>query len=440
MTVENWPEFEAYVTKRMDEEQIPGIAIAVAKNGTVVYERGFGYADLQTKRPIGPDTLFGCGSVTKSLTVMALLSLVEAGRLSLDDPVCAHLPEFKLCGMDDPGMVKVHHLMSHTSGLPPLPRKPEINRLEDHLTYIAGQEYELLGKPGEYFSYSNDAFLLQGAIIERLTNRLYRRFVTETILAPLGMHRSTYSLEEIAKMADVSVPYMKNNETGKLEAVPWPSLGNYEVGGGLRSTVNDLLRYGAAFVGGENPVASEELLRKMWQPVHQVGRKQFYGLALEIVPDYSGVTLVSHGGSQQGVSSCFGFVPEQGLVVAVLINATDMPAGDIWLAAVNRALGLPLTQKASQEPHYTATKEQLEKLAGTYQSREGGSLQIELAQDKPTLVFGGERYDLRASDSQTLVMEKDEYPIRFFANDDEQAWAAFFGFRMWTRQEKGRKA
>lgn len=437
MTVAKWSVFESFVAKRMEQEQIPGVAIAVSQNGNILYERGFGFADLQSQEPVNPETLFGCGSVTKSLTVMAMLKLAEEGQLTLDDPVRRHLPDFALCGQSEPDSVTIQHLMSHTTGLPPLPRKPEIDRLGDHLAYIAGEEYELLGEPGEYFSYCNDAFLLQGAIIERLTSRLYRRFVTETILAPLGMHRSTFCLEEIAKMDNVSVPYMKNGQTGEMEAVPWPRLGNYEVGGGLRSTVKDLLRYGNLFVGSSNEhrVVSEQWVKKMWQPVHQIGRNQFYGLALEMVPDYAGVTLVSHGGSQQGVSSHFGFVPEKELVVAVLMNATDMPAGDIWLAAVNTALDLPLEKKASEEPHYEATIEELRKLAGSYQSREGGSLRISLEQDKPVLIFRDEPYALRASGSDTLVIVKDEYPMRFFFKEDHLAWAVQFGARMWTRQK-----
>ncbi|WP_312108478.1 serine hydrolase domain-containing protein [Brevibacillus reuszeri] len=437
MTITKWSAFESLVERRMEEEKIPGIAIAVAQNGNVLYERGFGYADLHTKEPINPDTVFGCASVTKSFTVMAMLKLAEEGRLKLDDPVHLHLPEFELCGLKASDSVTIQHLMSHTTGLPPLPRRTEINRLNDHLMYIASEEYELLGEPGEYFSYCNDAFLLQGAIIERLTNRLYRRFVTEKILAPLGMHRSTFSLEEIAKMDNVSVPYMKNGQTGEMEAVPWPHLGNYEVGGGLRSTVKDLLRYGSVFVGGdtEQHVVGKQWLEMMWQPVHQVGRNLFYGLALDVVPDYAGVTLVSHGGSLQGVSSHFGFVPEKGLVVAVLMNATSMPAEAIWRAAVNTTLGLPLEHDVSEEPHYEATIEELQKLAGTYQSREGGSLSISIEQGTPILTFADESYLLRASGSDTLVIVKKENPMRFFFKDDELAWAVFFGFRMWTRQK-----
>ncbi|MDT3424973.1 CubicO group peptidase (beta-lactamase class C family) [Paenibacillus forsythiae] len=433
----NWSAFEDYAAARMEEKQIPGLAIAVSRHGNVIYEKGFGIRDLKTSEPVTPDTLIGVGSVTKSFTAMAIMKLAGEKKLSLDDPVVKHLPEFTLRGLEDPESVKIIHLLTHTTGLPPMLRREELNQFDEHLSYIANAEYELLGKPGEYFSYCNDTFLLLGAIIERLTGRLYRRYVTDSILEPLQMHRSTFNLEEVAKYKNVSVPYIKNSQTKSLEEVPWPRIGNYEVGGGLRSNVRDLLRYGQVFVGESAGLyrfdVSKDSLAEMWQPVHQTDRNGYYGLALDIIPDYSGVTLIGHSGGMYGVSAHFGFVPEEGIVAAVLMNVYGISADEIWLAAVNTALGFPLEQKSAVEPVYEAALEELERLVGTYTSAEGGYLRIYLEDGKPKADWEGKYFELRASDNRTLVTQKSEYPIRFFFRDEDNAWAALAGMRMLTR-------
>ena len=109
----------------------------------------------------------------------------------------------------------------------------------------------------------------------------------------------------------------------------------------------------------------------MAEPVHYTSGNSYYGYALQMTPNYSGVTLVEHGGGQPGVSSNFGFIPEEGLVAAVLTNMSDVSANAIWLAAINTALDLPIDQKRSIEPHYAIKPEQLQRMVGTYRSDEG---------------------------------------------------------------------
>ncbi|RNB81244.1 class A beta-lactamase-related serine hydrolase [Brevibacillus fluminis] len=433
MNVINVSALEAHVAEIMENEQIAGVAIAVSQNGNTLYEKGFGVRNIATGDPVTPDTVFGIGSVTKSFTALAIMKLAQEGKLSLHDPVQKHLPDWKLQGLEDQRTVTIHHLLTHTTGLPPMRRREDLNRFDEHLTYLGSAEYALLGQPGEYFSYCNDTFLLLGAIIERLTGRLYRRYVTEEILARLQMHRSTFSLEELAKLSNVTIPYVKNAVNNQLEAVNWSKLGNYEVGGGIRSTVRDLITYGQALLGQGTTVVGAGVANEMWRPHHQIDRNSFYGYALESVPDHAGITLVEHGGSQPGVSSHFGLVPEKGLVVAVLTNVSDVSADAIWLATVNAALGLPLEQKSSVQPTYEASLEELQRLMGTYHSAEGGRVRFFLDRELPKAISGNAEFSLRATDSHTLVVEGKNFPIRFFFKEGKQAWAVRIGVRMWTR-------
>ncbi|RXJ04641.1 class A beta-lactamase-related serine hydrolase [Anaerobacillus alkaliphilus] len=418
----------------MKEHHIPGCAVAVSQKGKVIYKKGFGYRDMITKRPVTPETIFGVASVTKSFTALSIMKLEEEGHLSVDDPVVQHLPEFKLVGVEDISTIKIHHLLTHTTGLAPMFRREELRKLKHHIAYLADKEYERLGEPGEYFSYCNDTFLLLGAIIEKYTGKLYRRYVTESILNPLGMYRSTLSIDELGKYENVSIPYDYNKKTLQLEEKPWPKLGNYEIGGGIRSTVLDLLEYGQVYINGGKGLLSEEKVKKMWENPFKVRENTYYGFALQVTPNYANGTLIEHGGGQPGVSSNFGFIPEQKLVVSVLCNVSNVPVDEIWLAAVNTALGLPMDQKRTTEPVYEISEERLSQFLGAYDSSEGGKAVIFLENGLPMLEVNEETFALRASNENTLVIESNGKPLTFYTTGNDKAWGLLLGFRVLTRK------
>ncbi len=435
LTERDWHQFETYLSNQMRENHIPGCAVAVSQNGKVLYKRGFGYRDLITKEPVTPETIFGVASVTKSFTALAIMQLEEHGLLSVEDPVIKHLPDFSLVGVDDMSKIKIHHLLTHTTGLAPMFRREELKKLKHHIAYLSEKEYERLGEPGSYFSYCNDTFLLLGAIIEKYTGKLYRRHVTESILNPLHMYHSTLSIDELGKYDNVSIPYDYNKKTGQLEEKPWPKLGNYEIGGGIRSTVLDLLEYGQVFINGGKGLLSKDKVKKMWENPFKVRDNTYYGYALQVTPNYANGTLIEHGGGQPGVSSNFGFIPEHNMVVSVLCNVSNVPVDDIWLAAVNTALGLPMEQKRTYEPTYVLPEERLNQFLGTYDSSEGGKATILLENGCPFLEVNEERFELRASGENTLVIKKNEKPLCFYTIGNDKAWGLLLGFRVLTRKK-----
>jgi len=431
-----WVEFEAYVRELMQKTHIVGAAVAVSREGEVLYQNGFGVRNLATGDPVTPDTIFGIGSVSKSFTGLAIMKLQDQGKLNTDDPVIHHLPGLLIRNIPDMGAVKVKHILSHTTGLSPVKRREEVSTFSEHMDYLGSIDCRILGRPGDYFSYCNDTFLLNGAIIERITGQKYRSYMTEHLVKDTGLLRTTYDITELAGFDNVTVPYVYNKDTKQHEQRPYPSLGTYEVGGGVRSCVNALLRYGQIYVDGGmldgKRVLTEAALRRMRHPVHQISRKAHYCFALETVPDYEGHTLVFHGGSQPGVSAYFGFVPEKRLVAAVLTNVTGVPAKAIWLGAMNAALSLPVRQQVEIEPQYSATVEELERLAGSYGNDEGGKFHVAVQAGIPVIEAEGERHVARASDERTLVYELNgfESPVRFFFDGKGEVWAARLGVRM----------
>jgi CubicO group peptidase (beta-lactamase class C family) len=425
----DWEQLEQFITKKMMEEHIAGVSVGISENGETIFQKGFGFRNRDLKLPVTSETIFGVASVTKSFTALAIMELENKGLLSVKDPVINYLPDLKINGIGDMKTIQIHHLLSHTTGVPPMERMEHFNQLHDHFTYLREAEINVLGAPGDYFSYCNDTFLLLGAIIEKVTGQLFRQYITEQFLLPLGMNRSTLSLDELKKLENVSIPYNYDRNVNRLIEVDWPTLGNYEVGGGIRSNVVDLLKYGQLFVNGENSYS-----QKMWEPVIQVGRDSYYGYALNVTPHYAGeYTVVQHGGGQPGVSSNFGFIPEKKLVVTVLANVGGVGAGEIWLAAVNTALGLPIEHKISYEPAFEMLLEDLKKFEGIYSSNEGGNVAIYLDNEKLLADIEGQTFELRTSGTDTLVFIQSEKPMRFFFEQNVKPWALFNGSRMLRR-------
>ncbi|MDQ0255141.1 CubicO group peptidase (beta-lactamase class C family) [Evansella vedderi] len=438
MNKKKWEAFDTFVKNKMDQQNIAGVAVAVSHNGEIIYKKGFGYGNVNTKESITPETIFGIASITKSFTALGIMMLEEKGHLSVEEPVTKYLPEFNVPGIDNMEEIKIYHLLSHTTGLAPMERKEELYKLKEHLGYFSSKKHELLGKPGEYFSYCNDTFILLGAIIERITGKLFRRYITENILNPLKMYRSTMSLEEVAKYDNITVPYDLNNEK-VLEEKPWPKLGNYEVGGGIRSTTLDLLKYGELYInkgfskGGR--LLSYDSLKKMWEKSFPILENSYYGYAFKVTSHYDGnMTLVEHGGGQPGVSSNFGFIPEENLVVSVLCNVSNVAAQDVWLGAVNTALNLPIEKKRLELQMEDISPEELERYIGKYDCAEGGAAEVLLEDNEPKIIVNNETLPLKSGRKNVLIIEKTRIPVQFYFKD-ENAWAMLLGSRMLVKRK-----
>ncbi|QHS24066.1 beta-lactamase family protein [Virgibacillus sp. MSP4-1] len=432
-----WSLFEKRLIERMEKEHHVGTAVGVLKKGVVIYQRGFGVLDLQSRSPVTSNSLFGTASISKSFAALAIMILEEQGLLSVHDPVVKYVPGFKLKRISNMRKIKIHHLLSHTSGLAPVKRDENRNRFKDEKNFLMRGDHSILGDPGQYFSYSNDMFSLLGEIIEKTSGKLFRRFITEEILRPLEMNRTTLSIEEIHKMNQVSTPYTYNKEKRAHRKEAWPPLGIYEVGGGVRSTVLDLLEYGDLFLNhgkiGDEELLSPAAVKRMYQPYAKISQNKYYGYALNVTSDYHGYTLVEHGGSQPGVSSHFGFVPEEDLVVVVLSNVSDLPAGDIWLEAVNTALGIPMEEKDEGFPESSLSEAQWQRLMGTYSSDEGHWLEVKIVNHQPLIHINGEDHSVYPSDEKTLVIKGSNIPVHFYITD-HRCWAAFFGMRMLLKE------
>jgi CubicO group peptidase (beta-lactamase class C family) len=278
----------------------PGAAVLVARNGTVLHVKGYGFANIEHHVPITPQTKFRLASVTKSFTAAAVLRLQEAGELNIDDPVAKYLPD-----TPNGGRITLRHLLTHTSGI----RNSEKDPLE-------------FG-PGERLNYSNAGYHLLGRIIEKVTGMPYEDYLRTSIFEPLKMHDS--GLDHYAPIiANRAAGYDRGASGGYLNALPGDMADVY-AGGGLYSTVEDLHRFDQAFITGK--LLKTETVAAAFTPVRlNDGMEGSYGFGW-IITKYGGLREISHGGDGTGCNTWNAYYPDQGISVIVLSNVGMRPAG-----------------------------------------------------------------------------------------------------------------
>jgi N-acyl-D-amino-acid deacylase len=276
--------FDDLMRSFVRDNEVPGAALAVSKNGRLVYARGFGFADAQKKEPVQPTALFRIASISKPITAVAALQLAEQGKLKLDEPMLAQLPpELRPEPLGDPRLEKitVRQLLRHTGGwdrsksFDPMFRSVEIAKSENTAPPAGPNEiirYMLRRKldfePGEREAYSNFGYCILGRIVERASGQRYEQYVCERVLAPLGIKAMRIGRTLPEGRAQGEVEYLDHRaRTGPAvmgatigRKVPLP-YGAYYVeamdahGGWIASAV-DLVRFASAF---DNPAACKVL-------------------------------------------------------------------------------------------------------------------------------------------------------------------------------------
>lgn len=469
-------EFEKYCEEVVKNYNIPGLAIGLAKNGELYYERGYGYRDIKNEFPLSSDTVFGIGSVTKSFTCVAILQLQEAGKLSVHDSVIKYLPEYKTPDEQYMKETTLHHFMTHTAGLPPLPSlygamknsmandpkienentgdKPKenpydklesIDTYEQLMEFIGKQSFSLLGAPGSEFSYSNDGYALLGCIIERVSGIPYEQYMKEYVLEPAGMAHTVFHLKELNNHDDIAVlynSYPKNDKTFVFESNnPWdaPSMRS---AGFLKSTVNDMLKYTEIFRNkgkvGDAQILSPESVELMTTPYIQCENGRYYGYGLMITPDYFGYKLVEHGGAIKGVAAQMNIIPELGLTGVSFTNLAGVPSSKLLFSAFADYLGKGIHESHVSLDAIELPLEALNEYLGTFVSGEGMKLDIKLedgvlqfmsAELPPTALkpLGDDLFFINFRETTTTV--------RFIRNTDGKIHRLAFGFRQIQKVE-----
>ncbi|QKE71657.1 beta-lactamase family protein [Arthrobacter citreus] len=465
-------EFEGYCNEIVEKYQIPGYMIGLAKNGELFYESGFGFRDKENELLLSSDTVLGIGSVTKSFTCVAILQLQEAGKLSVQDPIIKYLPEFKTSNDEYTKLMTIHHFMTHSAGLPPIPslygamsktlaldpkfddgkeeeKSPEIPYIatyEELMESIAKGEYALLGAPGTEFSYSNDCYALLGAVVERVSGITYEQYMKDYILEPAGMKNSVFHLHELDGHEDISNLYASrkvDDETIVFESNnPWdaPSM---RAAGFLKSTVNDMLKYAEIFRNegkvGDAQILTPESVEAMTTPFIQCGYTEFYGYGVMIHPDFYGYKLVEHGGSIKGVSAQLNIIPELGLTGFSNANLIGVPSKKLLNSAFADYLEKPIRSSNLNVAEINLNVEQLQEYVGKYVSGEGGKVEFSINDEGKLCAQMEGMVDSLVKpieeDWFLFEMREDEYSIQFKRDEEGKISRCVFGFRQLVKTE-----
>lgn len=292
-------------------------AVLVAKHDKTLFSGAFGLADREQSKPNTLDTQFRIGSMNKMFTAVAILQLVQAGKLKLTDTVGRHMPDYP--NKDVAGKVTVHHLLTHTGGTGDIfgpqyeKHRLELKTLNDYVRLYGerGLEFE----PGAKHVYSNYGFLLLGALIAKISGEDYYEYVRRHVFKPAGMSL-TDSLPETEAVSGRAVGYMRGGPN--RDTLPWRGT---SAGGGY-STVGDLAKFARALLSHKLLDAEHTRLLTTGKVDAFPGMKYAYGFT----DAYGGgVRWFGHGGGAPGMNGDLRIYPESGYVVAVLAN-TDPPA------------------------------------------------------------------------------------------------------------------
>ena len=344
-----------YVKDTMKREKIPGLSLAVVRDGKVERAAGYGLANVEHQVAAKPETVFQSGSVGKQFTAAAVMMLVEEGKVGLDDPLLRFFEQAPATWRD----IKVRHLLTHTSGLKDY---AESSAAKDVLVDFRRDqtEEELLQKafslpiefaPGSQWSYSNSGYVVLGALIHNVTGKFYGDVLQERIFGPLGM-RSTRIISEADIVPDRAAGYRL--EKGVLKNQEWvaPSL-NTTADGSLYLTVLDLAKWDIALSREE--ILKRPSLAQMWTPARLANGFTYpYGFGWGL-GEQRGHTLIEHGGSWQGFRAHISRYVDDHLSVIVLANLAGAPVGVIahtaaGLLAPDLALPLPGRQARYPDP------------------------------------------------------------------------------------------
>ena len=330
------------IRQEMVKQNTPGVSMTVIQNGQTVYRRTFGYADREKQRLVDSSTYFHFASITKTLTALSIMQLVNSGAVSLSAPIITYLPWFKMQG--DASVWKkitVGQLMSHTSGVPrdhAVDFWFNINRLS---TGIAPDSAELQKgieaqsmtfEPGTRLKYSNMGFCILGEIVAAMGGasgvtpaERYENYVREHIFVPLGMTHSSFEVRHPDQMA---LPYAVGK--GMREILPMlSSSGAYVPAWGLVSTAGDMALYAkwvlAVSRGLPNEILPPVLLNQMTEPVMQDLTKPAFGYGLgfmtQTMPD--GTKRFYHSGTYPGYRTFISFDSKNNFAVVFMSNAID---------------------------------------------------------------------------------------------------------------------
>jgi CubicO group peptidase (beta-lactamase class C family) len=335
--------------------EVPGAAVLVAQKGEIRYEKAFGSACLELRTAMSPSMLFDLGSITKQFTAVAILQLVEQGKIALNDSIQRFIPDFPFKGHT----ITVENLLTHTSGI------VDYMQLDEDDPYLIRKDFTtraiidtlrmkpLVFEPGTRFQYSNSGYYLLGYIIELASGEPYHRYLEKHLFAPLGLHHTYFNLPGEVIPGHV---YGYKKEAERFEKADFWSTTLPYAAGGLVSNVEDLYQWHLGLQSGKL-IKAGTLQKAHASFVLRNGDSTGYGYGWYISGEGSS-QRIGHGGAISGFRTNEVYYPDQDIYIAILCNRDNAPVDDLTLEVSNIVLG--------KAPDIALPDSVLNNYAGTY--------------------------------------------------------------------------
>lgn len=431
----------------------PGCALAVARDGKTLYEKGYGLANLEENVSITPETVFDIGSTSKQFTAASILLLEKQGKLSVQDDIRKYVPEIPDYGH----RITILHLLNHTSGLRDYLTLFELAGIdtdsvttdEDALGIIANQK-ALNFEPGSQWLYSNSGFFLLSVIVKRVSGKTLAQFAAENIFTPLGMNSTVYRYGHTQLVPNRALAYQaKQKERAySLDVSYFEQTGD----GAVHTSVGDLLKWDENFYSGQ--IGGKELLAELALPGRlNNGKTLNYAKGL-MVEKYRGLPIVEHGGSWGGYRAQLLRFPEQHFSVACLCNVGNAEPEKRALRIADIYLSEQMKEPAprAKEPgqrlkreSVQVTPENLARYKGSFRSEElratyllaveDGKLKLTKLDSGDGFLHATEPMELRPVGSDEFTVDAEGLQFQF-AHD---ASGKVSGFQLDAGRSKGIK-
>jgi CubicO group peptidase (beta-lactamase class C family) len=387
--------FSAWMEGQLAYRGLPGVAVGVVHDQELVWSKGFGFADVQAKRPMTPATRFRIASNSKLFTAIAIMQLREEGKVGLDDPVVKHLPWFKArpAGEDD-GPITIEQLLSHSSGMQReagdhwasyrFPTKEEIQRqYADRQAAFA---------PSVRWKYSNLAYAIAGFVVEQASGLTWADYVERHIFKPLAMHDSSVDRE----VPGLAVPYGRRMPDGSREVLPFVDARGMGAATGATSTVEDLAKFISAQFRrgprGPGQIVSGGSWREMLR-VRSVEENWQTGTGLGFdVKRVKDRTYIGHAGGYPGNTTQTLIQLDDKLGVIVLTNTNDSFPADI-ANQLMATVGQAVAKAGAAKPAPVAWDPAWERFAGLYRGVFGDQQVVLLNRKLVIIVPNGPNLD-----------------------------------------------
>jgi len=350
---------EAKIEKRRKKLGIPGVSLAIVKDGKVIYSKGLGYKNFEKKISVTANTQFAIGSATKAFTGLSVLMSQDEGKLSLDDKPRKYLSYFKI---NDPKInenIQVRDLLSHSSGLNRTDLgwiSGKLNREE--IVKLAGIAKPIAGLRKK-FLYQNVMFLTAGMIVEKVQNQPWENFISQRIFAPLNMNNTNTSVKQMQKAKDYSFGYIYNSDTKITQKLPFRNIGAIGPAGAINSSANDMAKW-LKFILNKGEINGKRLVSekgfKEWTTPHMKITKNgsvSYGFGW-FIQKWKDKKVIQHGGNIDGFNSMVALMPEENLGFVLLTNVSASPLGNelmqvVFSEILDKTNATPLSAQAKKE-------------------------------------------------------------------------------------------